>query len=864
MNRKFFIFICLLFSALFANAQTTQKGRVLQYNGKLAKTPLNAVEIAVYNAGTTSSAADGSFKLDFRSLKVGDKVSYRRIEKLGYEIFNKEALDQWYISANVNPFLIVMCETSRFKEIRDNYERIASNSYARQQKAEEEKLNHDLKEGILTKKEYDNRINEIKEYYYDLFENMDNYIDQFSRIDLSSLSKQEQKIIDLIQNGKIDDAIKLYERLNFAKVYQKENNSYKKLLNSKLKIEENKDVLTRARDSIYASILRQVNTYRLAGGRENIDKAGKLLKAVADADTTNAIAVKNYCSFAYSQRSFTEALRYALIYNNLNLKEEERLSFMNNIGAIYSSLCQYDRAELYYKKSLDGFRMISQEDNDRYIFDIVRALSNLGNVNLYKKEYQKALVYYKEVLQLYSSPNMSDLDVVDDFATIQSNIGVLYMRMNENETAEKHLLEALDRRRDLFEKDSISYRADLASIQHNLGGVKEELQQLDSAIFYYENAKYNREILYGKNPDGFIVQLAMTLHNLAGLYNNINDLEAANNYANSAYDYYFKLYEEDQAIYKNDLASIEFLYGMICFKRKDYEKTELLMKSALSKYCNSEITLSTLEDACSAVGVLAVVCEEKNDIEQAESYYMQALEYANQLDSRDSTEYRSTLAANLYALALNQEAQNKNQEALGYMEKALACYSYLVESTESEEDFYYLSQGMNKAAILCYSLQLYDKAEIMYKNAIKCYQILYQDDKDMSNKVCAGVYVNLGILSYDQSKYEESVEYFSLANLALNGKYHSYECSALNSLAYKQASSGDYKNAIKSIDRAITLMPKNANYYDSKGEILLMQNKTKEALAIWNRLILLNPDFVDETKGQSELYKQLKAKGLIE
>lgn len=92
----------LLLSLLFAltlSSQVVQKGLAVEYNEKAAKTALAGVEFRVQRAGSTASDAKGAFALDFPTLKAGDRVAVRRIEKPGYEIFNKEAVEQW----NINP-----------------------------------------------------------------------------------------------------------------------------------------------------------------------------------------------------------------------------------------------------------------------------------------------------------------------------------------------------------------------------------------------------------------------------------------------------------------------------------------------------------------------------------------------------------------------------------------------------------------------------------------------------------------------------------------------------------------------------------------------------------------------------------------
>lgn len=85
----------LIFSLIFAVAgiaaagQTVQRGIVQEYNEAAPKTALPGVELRVYPAQSTVSDAQGRFALEFLTLNPGERITVRRIEKDGYEIFNK-------------------------------------------------------------------------------------------------------------------------------------------------------------------------------------------------------------------------------------------------------------------------------------------------------------------------------------------------------------------------------------------------------------------------------------------------------------------------------------------------------------------------------------------------------------------------------------------------------------------------------------------------------------------------------------------------------------------------------------------------------------------------------------------------------
>lgn len=87
-----------------------------------------------------------------------------------------------------------------------------------------------------------------------------------------------------------------------------------------------------------------------------------------------------------------------------------------------------------------------------------------------------------------------------------------------------------------------------------------------------------------------------------------------------------------------------------------------------------------------------------------------------------------------------------------------------------------------------------------------------------------------------------------------------------NLLAYIYATKKNYNLALNYIDKAIQISSSNidkANFYDSKGEIYLMMGKDDEALKMWNKVMTLNPKYLNDYPQGTELYKKLKAKGKI-
>lgn len=629
MRRKIISFICLAF--LFNNyllAQATQYGIVKEYNERLDKTPLNNVEIIISNANSTASDNNGDFVLQFRTLKPGDKVNVRRIEKLGYEIFNIEALEQWHIARDNKPFIIVMCKSDKFKRIRDTYNRVSSESYEKQYKKEEARLAAERNKGKLKEAEYEAEIKKLNEEYDHQLENLDNYIDHFARIDLSELSSTEAEIIELVQQGEIDKAINLYEQQNLEEKYKNQvkiNQQVETAIQNLFEVKRQSEV---SRDSIFASIKRKNETLRLAGGVENFNKIELSLKDVAQYDTTNLEAVWEYAQFSYQQANFNSAIDFFLIFARSCKDEWKKALAYTQIADTHRKLKRYDNCAIYlehaYKlikelannnpdiyqdklaqvlvsKSLmlyetnqlteaekvmvevcDVYTKLASDSTEGFVYKLSKAQNNLGNIYRRIHQFDMAERYMKASLQnterLYAQ---NPRKYLFDLASTRNNLGLIYRTIHKNDQAESCYKQAIDEIYQLMIYNPDAYREEYLKYLSNMGVFLKAMKRYEDAEVYYVKTLQQADTLYSLNREAYAMYWGNTLLNIGNLYIKMNRLDDAKNNLLRSLPIIERLYKQSPNAFRVSYFSVNASLGNVCVCKKQYEEAEPYMLKSL-------------------------------------------------------------------------------------------------------------------------------------------------------------------------------------------------------------------------------------------------------------------------------------------
>lgn len=273
----FLAFFLLVIVPSLVIAQSTQQVKVLEYNGKEQKTPLQGVSLSVQNAASAMSDAQGQLTLQFRTLKAGDAVQLRRIDLAGYEVFNQEAVDAWTISTQ-REFTLVLCRSERFKDLCEKYNAAASASYERQLKKDKAALEKLRQEGKIKQQEYDAQLAALDKQYNEQLDNLENYVERFARIDLSEISEEEQQIIDLVQQGEIDEAIRRYEALDLLTKYQQQSAEIQSVRNTRTELQQLGEQKAEARDSLIEVLRQQIKLYQQLGDQQKADSLQQYLR----------------------------------------------------------------------------------------------------------------------------------------------------------------------------------------------------------------------------------------------------------------------------------------------------------------------------------------------------------------------------------------------------------------------------------------------------------------------------------------------------------------------------------------------------------------------------------------------------------
>lgn len=560
-NLCLFVFIAL---SLAAGAKTVQKGFVQEYNEKARKTPLAGVELNVRSAQSTVSSDNGGFTLDFLTLKPGERVNVRRIEKLGYEVFNKEAIEQWNINPRT-PFVIIMCRADRFKKIRDNYERVSSESYAKQLAKEEKALAALKEKGEIQQAEYERQLFRLRENYERQLDNLESYVDRFSRIDLSELSDVEQEIIELVQQGKVDEAIAKYDEQHFVDKYVREVEQIKEVSSAIDQLEDAKQAKELSRDSLLAIIDRQVRTLRLGGGKDNFEKIGVILKDVYDADTLNIDNIRKYADYQYEARHYTDAIKLYLkikdsytthddiwqVRNHLVLSYREselygqalvesleldsiiqankpKYSSDHIIGTLLNRSLIYQKRDDVHKATECLEQALKSEEAKNCSPDVLTSVKNsLGNILCDENNLEEAITLYKEVYQFYKEHDDGSADSKENLAGSLLNIAQVYDTMRDRELAKEAILQSLNHIEMCYTYNPDKYVILYNQVLNTAGCIFSNLGLNDEAVAHYKKSIDIISPLYAKYPSIFWRDYTQDLTNQAILYTETNDFDNA-------------------------------------------------------------------------------------------------------------------------------------------------------------------------------------------------------------------------------------------------------------------------------------------------------------------------------------------------
>lgn len=772
--KRFLTVIFMLSITMIVWSQATQPCVVLQYNQKENKTSLPGVEVMASNAGSTVSDNEGKLTLSFRTLKPGDKVNLISAKKTGYELFNKEAVEQWNVTRNNTPFAIVLVKSEYFAELKGKLNQASTESYRAKYEQALRELEQQKTTGKLKEEEFNKKYDELEERFKEQLRNLDNYIDQFARIDLNEVSEEEQRILKMVEQGKIDEAVKAYEELDISGKLRQARENKKALFEAKAKIEEEETRQNQTIEELKAKQDREIATLKLAGGKDNYDKIGRMLKENALVDSTDIKTVKEYAIFAFNQKNFKEAEKFFLICLNGSRNDSYQQSVIQNfLGVLYMDLHDYAKAEEYFLKALDNRSQLFSQNPDAYRADLAVAQNNLGAMYKDLHDYKKAEEYFLRTLENRTLLfNQNPDEYRTGLATIQNNLGGLYLELHDYTKAEKYCLGALENLIQMFNQNPDAYRAELAGNQHNLGVLYLNLHDYAKAEEYYLKTLENRTMLFNQNPDAYRADLATIQNNLGVLYLDLHDYTKAEEYYLMALENRIQLLNQNPDAYRAILALTQRCLGDLYFETKDFIK--------------------------------------------AEDFFLQALENYTVLFEKQPDTFRARLAWIQYSLMF----------------------------------IYYKDDN---------KLNQFDK---MLNAALANYEVLYKSDSDYQSNI-VDLRNQKGLRYLQTGKIDEAMALFERTYHLAPEKSAFYLASGCNEKAYQYAKTGDYTKAIETIDRAIALMPNKLNYYESKGEILLMKGEEQEAVKMWQKVIEIDPEFLQKYEGGTDFYKQLKERGLL-
>ncbi len=246
---------------------------------------------------------------------------------------------------------------------------------------------------------------------------------------------------------------------------------------------------------------------------------------------------------------------------------------LNNIGSVYNSLGEKQKALEYYNQALPLSRAVGDRSKE------ATTLNNIGFVYNSLGEKQKALEYYNQALPLSRAVG----DRAREAAAL-NNIGFVYDSLGEKQKALEYYNQSLPLLR------TVGDRSGEAAALNNIGSVYDSLGEKQKALDFFNQALPLSRAVGDRSGE------AVMLSNIGLVYNSLGEKQKALEYYNQALP--LSRAVGDRSGEANTLNNIGGVYDSLGEKQKalEYYNQALPLSRAVGNRSKEAITLSNIAD----------------------------------------------------------------------------------------------------------------------------------------------------------------------------------------------------------------------------------------------------------------------------
>lgn len=314
----------------------------------------------------------------------------------------------------------------------------------------------------------------------------------------------------------------------------------------------------------------------------------------------------------------------------------------------------------------------------------------------------------------------------------------------------------------------------------------------------------------------------------------------------------FKEAEKDYDLaiqYAKDNYDIIFEFALFLGKQNNFNKAIILYQNCL------ELTTSAAQKA-DILNNLANLKQTKNELNNAESNYLEALKIRRQLAKKNPDAFLPDVATTLNNLAVLQKNRNQLKKAETHYDEALKIYRKLAQKNPQAYTGT-LALAINNLGLLYTIKTEFKKAENYHNEALKTYQKLAKKNPDAYILYVANTFGNLGFLYATKNElnkaeihYQKSLKIHQKLAKKNPDTYEVHVATTLNNLGLVYATKTELKKAETHYNEALNIYQK-----------LAKKNPDAYDLAVARSNINIGILFYEKYK-RNTTKKELKTKGL--